>query len=183
MQNIPGVTAGCFQCGSPPENAGQVVSPPECPGDGQHYVADFPAQWCPSICWFPANRTLKQHIIDGFPIFAYHRVCKNEYQKMPFSVTSNVVGPNLTGYCQHLTVGKIRIQQDSFLGNHREVIHSAGQPGNFQDKTKKPSSVVFVGELGHGSQTAPQRDLICRMFQKYHLKCSMYGTFYAVAEK
>ena len=70
FDHIPGMTPGRFQGGSAPENAGQIICTPESPGNGQHHIADFPAQRCSPISRFPADGAFQNHIIDGFPILA-----------------------------------------------------------------------------------------------------------------
>ena len=100
---------------------------------------------------------------------------------MPFSLAADIVGTDLTGNGQHVSVGQIGAQKNPFFRDHRQGIHGAGKSGNLQKKAKKTSSVVFMGEPGQGNEAAPQCDLIYRMFHQYHLKITMYGTSYAVA--
>ncbi len=168
-----------FHCGSPPENAGQVIRTAECSGNCQHHIADLSSEGSPAIIGFSADRSLQQHIIDWVSVFAEQGIGKYEDQQMSFSVCPDIVRPDLPGNGKHFPVGQIRAQQNAFFCDDGEGIHSSGKPGNLQQKTEKPPAVIFVGKMGQGSESAPQCDLICRMFHQYHLKITMYGTSYA----
>jgi hypothetical protein len=77
---------------------------------------------------------------------------------MPPVLTALIMGSDLSGYRYHTAGGWIQRIYQLLRGNHRQNIHRSGKPGNFQEKSVKAISVVFVGELGKLLQASANRD-------------------------
>ena len=165
---IPDMAGRCLCGGSAPKDAGQIIGTAVSSGYRQHRVADLPAQRSPAIDRLPAQRSFDDHIIDGFAILTDDVCGKNEDQQSADAISSEIVGSDLAGDCEHFTAGQIQRIEKYFFCNHRQQIHSPGEPRDFQCKAIEFFSMIFVGKMGKRQQTAPKRDLIFHMFHLKH---------------
>ena len=83
-----------------------------------------------------------------------------------------VVGADLTAYRDHAAGTWIHILQNFPFGDYRQIVHGAGKPWYFQNKSVKLFSVIFVGKNRQFLQTSPYRYRIVRMF---HSTTSKYS--------
>ena len=55
--------------------------------------------------------------------------------------------------------------------------------GIVKKKMKKTPVMIFVREFGKGNKTAPEKNVICGMFHKYHLRMGVVWNTLCPAQK